>query len=114
MSEVQVLNGFGDVTWLVSVETSGLSLANRTKATVPCTNISGEHESRSAIRPAFEDVWTTSFLANRVEIQSFNQLKDIVLVRWIAQADTQPLGFRLTNFLIVRDDRKFAGQLIYL
>jgi hypothetical protein len=114
VSEVQVLNSFGDVAWLFRVETSGLSFANRTKATVPCTNISSEHERRSAIRPAFEDVWTTSFLANRVEIQSFNQLKDIVLVRRVTQADSQPLGFWLTDFLIIRDYRKFAGQLIYL
>jgi hypothetical protein len=114
MSQVQVLNSFGDVAWLFLVETSWLSFANSTKATVPCTNVSSKHESRGAIRPAFEDVWTASFLANRVEIQSFNQLKDIVLVRRVTEADSQPFGFWLTDFLIVRDDRKFAGQLIYL
>ena len=77
-------------------------------------NVTAQHESRGAIRPAFEDVRTARFLADRVQIQPFDELQNVVLVRRITETDAEPFGLGLTDFLIVTDNTKFAGQLIYL
>ena len=73
-------------------------------------DVAGEHERRGAIGPAFEDVRAPCFLANRVKVQTLNKLQDIVLVSRVAQLYAEPFGFRLTHFLVIADDRKFAGQ----
>jgi hypothetical protein len=75
------------VTRLLDVERTRLALANRTEATVTRANVAAEHKSRGAIRPAFKDVGTASFLTNRVQVQSFNQAQYVVLIRRVAQPD---------------------------
>ena len=73
-------------------------------------DVAGEHERGGAIGPAFEDVGAPCFLTNRVKVQTLNKLQDIVLISRVAQLYAEPLGFRLTHFLVIADDRKFAGQ----
>jgi hypothetical protein len=77
-------------------------------------DVAGEHERRGAIGPAFEDVRAPCFLTNRVKIQTLNKLQDIVLISRVAQLYAEPLGLGLTHFLVIADDRKFAGQFNYL
>ena len=101
MSEVQVFDCFSYVSWFLRVQTSRLTFTYSAESTVACANVAGQHERCSAIRPAFEDVWTTSFLANCVEIQSLDKVQNLVLIRRITQTDPQPFGFRLTDFLII-------------
>jgi hypothetical protein len=74
-------------------------------------DIAAEHESRGAIRPTFKDVWAARFLADGVQVETFDQLQHLVLVGWVAEADSQPFGLGLTDLLIVADYSEFAGQL---
>ena len=112
MREVQVVHGFGDVSRLFRIETAGLSFTDRAEAAMTRADVAAEHERRSAIGPTFKNIGTTSFLTNGVQVESFDQLQHLVLVRWIAQPDAQPFGFGLTYFLVVVDYTEFAGQLI--
>ena len=106
-----MIDCFRDVTWLFRVECAGLTFADRAKAAVTCANIAAQHERRRAIRPALENVRATRFLTNRVQVQSFDQLQDLVLVGRVAQADTQPFRFGLAYLLVVADYSEFAGHL---
>jgi hypothetical protein len=105
---------FGDVSRFFRVQGSGLSFADRTETAMACADIAAEHESRRAIRPAFEDVRAARFLADGVQIQPFDELQNVVLVRRITETDAKPFGLGLTDFLVVTDNTEFAGQLIYL
>src|SRR5262245_5359591 len=107
-------HGFSNVSRFLRVETARLPFADSAKTAVARADVAAEHESRRAIRPALKDVWATRFLANRVEIETFNQLQDVVLVSRITQSNAEPLGFGLTYFLVVADYSEFAGQLDYL
>jgi hypothetical protein len=62
-------------------------------------DIAAEHERRSAFRPAFKDVGASRFLADRVQIQTFDQLQHIVLVGWISQANPEPIRLWLTGLM---------------
>jgi hypothetical protein len=66
-------------------------------------DVAAEHESRRAVRPAFEDVWTARFLADRVQVQPFDELQNVVLVRGITETDAEPFRLWLTDFLVVAD-----------
>ena len=105
-------NSFGDVSRLFGIETAGLSFTHCAEAAMTRADVAAEHERRSPVGPALKNVWTTGFLTNGVQVESFDQLQHLVLVCWIAQADAQPFGFGLTYLLIVADYTEFAGQLI--
>jgi hypothetical protein len=72
------------------------------------TDVATEHERGGAIRPALKDVRTLGFLTNRVQVQTLDQLEQMVLVRRIAQTNPQPFGLWLTRFLV--ENLKLAGQ----
>jgi len=105
-------NSFSDVSRLVRIETAGLSFADCAEAAMSRADVAAEHERRSPISPTLKDVWTTGFLADSVQVESFDQLQHLVLVGRIAQTDAKPFGFGLTYLLIVTDYKEFAGQLI--
>ena len=111
MSKVQVADGFGNVARFVRIQRTRLAFADRAEATVARADVAAEHEGGGAIGPAFKDVGTARFLADGVQVETFDQLQHLVLVRWVAQADAQPFGFGLTDLLIVADYSEFAGQL---
>jgi hypothetical protein len=87
MSEVQVMHSFGDVTWFVRVEESRLAFAHCTEAAMTRADVAAEHEGRGAIGPTFKNVWTTSFLANCMQVKTFDELQHLVLISRVAQAD---------------------------
>jgi hypothetical protein len=105
-------NSFSDVSRLFRIKTAWLSFADCTEAAMTCADVATEHESRSPIGPTLKNVWTTGFLTDGVQVESFDQLQDLVLVGRIAQTDAKPFGFGLTYLLIVTDYTEFAGQLI--
>ena len=105
-------NRFGDVSRFFRIETAGLSFPDRAEAAMTRADVAAEHERRRSIGPTLENVWTTGFLTDGVQVESFDQLQHLVLVRWIAQTNAQPFGFGLTYLLIVTDYTEFAGQLI--
>ena len=76
-----------------------------------CADVAAKHEGRCSIGPAFEDVGTARFLTDGMQIETLDQLQDLVLITRVAQADAQPFGFWLTDLLIVADYTEFAGQL---
>ena len=67
-----MINSFSDVSRLVGIETAGLSFADCAKAAMTRADVAAEHERRGAIGPAFKNVWTTSFLTNSVQVESFD------------------------------------------
>src|ERR1700704_3476101 len=71
-------------------------------------DVAAEHERCGAIGPAFKDIWAPRFLTNRVQVQAFDQLEQVILVRRIAQTNPQPIGFWLTRLWV--QDSEFAGQ----
>lgn len=81
---------------------------------MPCADVAAQHERRGAIRPALEDVWTTSFLANSVQVQALDEFEYVVLVCRVAQTNLQPFWLRLTGRRVVADYSKFARQIGYL
>jgi hypothetical protein len=95
MSQVQVLDCFRNVPRLFAVERARFSFSDRAKAAVPRADIATQHESRRSIGPAFEDVRTTRFLADRMKIQALDQLQHLILVSRIAQTNLEPGGFGL-------------------
>ena len=103
-------NGLSHVAWFVRIKLSRSAFADCAKAAVTGADIPGQHKSCRAIGPALENVRTPCFLTNRVQIQSFDQLEQMVLVGGIAQTDTEPLGLWLTWFVV--KDLEFAGQFL--
>ena len=75
-------------------------------------NITGKHERGGAIGPTFKNVRAARFLADGVQVESFDQLQHVILVGRIAQPDAKPFRFGLPDFLVVADYSEFAGQLI--
>lgn len=67
-------------------------------------DVASQHESRSPIGPAFENIWAAGFLTNCVKIQAFDQLEDVVLVRRITQTNFEPFGLGLAWFRRVAYD----------
>src|SRR5215213_1352797 len=111
MGEIQMIYCFGDMPRLLRIQRARLAFAHCTEATVARADVAAKHESGGAIRPALENVWAARFLADGVQVESFDQLQHLVLVGWVAQTDAQPFGLGLTNLLIVTDYSEFAGQL---
>ena len=111
MGKVQVADSFGDVSRLFRIECARLPFADRAESAMTRADVAAEHESRGAIGPALENVRTTRFLTNGVQIESFDQLQHLVLIGRVAQTDAQPFGLWLTDLLIVADYTEFAGQL---
>jgi hypothetical protein len=76
-----------------------------------CADVAAEHERGGAIGPTLENVWAARFLADGVQIQTFDQLQHLVLISRIAETDAQPFWLGWTDLLIVADYSEFAGQL---
>src|SRR2546423_13139300 len=110
MREIQMLHGFRYVTRLFWIQSVGRAFSNRTETAVTRADVPAEHEGCSPVSPALEDVWALRFLTNRVQVQTLNQLQQMILVRRIANADAEPIGFWLTWFRV--QDSKFARQVI--
>jgi hypothetical protein len=99
---------FGDVTWFLPVKLPGLAFPHRAKTAMPGTDVTAQHEGGGAIGPALEDVRTLGLLTNRVQVQTLDQLEQMVLIRRIAQTNPQPFGLWLTRFLV--ENLKLASQ----
>src|SRR5690349_18774674 len=111
MREVQMAHSFGDVSWLFGIQRTRLALAHRAEAAMTCADVAAEHERGGAIGPTLEDVWAARFLADGVQVETFDQLQHLVLVGRVAQTDAQSFWLGLTDLLIVADYSEFAGQL---
>src|ERR1700752_2047220 len=111
MSEIQVADSFSNVPRLFRIEGSRLSFTHCAKAAVARADISAEHEGRGPIGPAFENIGTTRFLTDAVQIESLDQLRPLFLIGRVTQAEAQAFGLRLTDLLIIADFSEFAGQL---
>jgi hypothetical protein len=92
------------------IKLSRRAFANRAEAAMARADIATQHKCRRPISPALENIRAPCFLANGVQIQSFDQLEQMILVGRIAQTDPEPLGLRLTWFGV--KDVKFAGQIL--
>jgi len=80
-------DGLGHVARLFRIQLAGLALSDCAEAAMPRANIAAEHERGGAIGPAFKNVRAARFLANGVQVESFDQLQDVVLIGRIAQPD---------------------------
>lgn len=115
MSEIQMTHGFRNVPRLIRVKDAWLAFTNGAEATVSRADIAAQHECRDPVRPALKDVRAARFLTHRVQVQAFDQLEHMILIRGVAQTNLKPLRLGLTGLLIVSDYSKFSGQnLSYL
>lgn len=103
MGEIELAHRFRNVPRFFRVKRARLAFADRAEAAVARANVASEHERGRAIGPAFENVGTACFLANRVQIQPLNQLQHVVLIRRVAQTNLQPLRLWQTGLGIVTD-----------
>src|SRR5437867_3297139 len=94
------------------IERLRLSFTDSAESAMASANVSAQHKCRRAIRPAFENVRALRFLTDCVEIQSLNQLQQMVLIRGVAKTNLEPIGFWLTRCGV--ENSKFAGQGSYL
>lgn len=71
---------------------------------MPGAGIAAEHECCRFIRPALENVRAFRFLTNGVKIQTFNKIKNLVLVGRVTEFDLQPIGlFQLWPLFSVQE-----------
>ena len=112
VSEIQMIHSFRDVTRLFSIERARQAFTDRAEPAMTRADVAAQHERRGAIGPTLKNVGTTGFLADGVQVKSFNQLQHLVLRRWVAETNAQPLGLGFTDLLKVADYSEFAGQLI--
>ena len=106
--EIQMPHCFRDVTRFFVVKLTRLALPHRAETTVPRADITAQHECGGAIRPTFKDVRTPGFLTDGMQVQTLDQLEQMVLVRRITQTNPQPFRLWLTWFLV--ENLKLAGQ----
>src|SRR4051794_20368687 len=100
MREIQMTHRLRDVLRFLAVKYARSTLADRAEAAMPSADVAAQHEGRRAIGPALKNIRALRFLTDRVQIQTFDQLEQMILVRRIAQLDAQPIRLRLTRFLI--------------
>src|SRR5437660_606048 len=105
-----MLHGFCDMPRLFGIQSLRCSFANSAETAMPRTDVAAQHERRSPISPALKNVWAFRFLTNRVQVQTLNQLEQVVLIRRIAQTNAQPIRFWLTRFRV--QNSKFARQVM--
>jgi len=99
MRQIQVMHRLGNMAWFFSIQKAGHTFANGAKAAMASTDISRKHERRGSIRPAFENVRTARFLANSVQVQSFDKFQDVILTRRVANSYFEPFRFRLAGLI---------------
>jgi len=83
-----VRDRFRNVSRLLRIELNGLALSHCTKAAMPGANIAAEHKGGGSIRPALKNIRATRLLADGMKAEAFNQLQDVVLIRWISQTNS--------------------------
>ena len=110
MGQIQMTNRLSDMSWFFGIELARFTFADGAKPTVASTDVTTQHKGRGAVRPALKNIRATGLLANRMQVQAINKLKYMVLISWIAQADLEPFGFRLSR-LGIADYSKFSRQL---
>src|SRR6185295_305932 len=92
------LNGFANVTRFIGVKRYRLAFADGAEAAMPRADVSKNHEGRSALAPAFENVWAASLLTNGVQAQvidhSIHTIERIVRTN----SDLEPVGSRACEF----------------
>jgi len=110
MRQIQMSHSLSDVARFLRVKLPRRAFANCAKAAMARANIATQHKGRGPIGPALENVRALCFLANCVQVKSFNQLEQMILVSRIAQTDPEPLGLWLTWFGV--KDLEFAGQIL--
>jgi len=81
---------FGDETRLIGVGDEGLSFRHRAKRASARADFAEDHERGGAGAPAFEDVRAARFLANCVEREVIDQLRDGELVEISRNANLEP------------------------
>jgi len=101
---------FRDVMRLFWIQSFRRAFSNRAESAMPRADVAAEHKGRSPVGPALKNVWAPCFLTNRVQLQTFNQLEQMILVCRIAQTNTQPIRFWLTRFRV--HNSKFARQVM--
>src|SRR6185437_11967469 len=111
MREIEMVHSCGDVSRLLGIQRARLALPDGAKAAMTRADVAAQHERSGAIGPTLKNVWATRFLADGVQVQTFNQLQHLVLVGRVTETDAKPFGLGLTDFLIVTDNSEFAGQL---
>src|SRR5258707_7972869 len=100
MSKIQMPHRFAYVSWFFRIKLPRLAFAHGAEAAVTGADVPAQHKGCCPVSPALEDVRAPCFLTNRVQVQSFDQPQEMILVRRITQTDPQPLRFWLTGFLI--------------
>ena len=88
-------NRFSDVPWFFNIKRARLAFADCTETAMTRADVATQHKSRSPVRPALEDVWTTGLLTDSVQVQPLDQFQDIVLIGGIAKPNLQPFRFGL-------------------
>jgi hypothetical protein len=98
VSEIKMGHSFGDMSRLQRIQRSRRAFSDGAKPAMPRADITAQHKGCGPIRPALKNVRASSFLANCVQIQAFNQLQHMILVSRVAETDSEPFRFRLTDF----------------
>ena len=88
---------FGHAPGLVEVDCVRLAFWNRAESAPSRAQVPQEHESSSAMIPAFSYVGTLRRLAHCMEIELPSQLLELVIIIAHRRASLQPLRLRLRN-----------------
>ena len=96
-------HSFGDMSRLQRIQGSRRTFSYGAKPAMPRADITAQHKGCGPIRPALKNVGAASFLTDGVQIQSFNQLKHMILISRVAETDFEPFRFRLTDFGAITD-----------
>src|SRR6185436_3452082 len=92
------LNCFANVTRFIGVKRNRPSLADRAEAAMPRADVAKNHEGRSALAPAFEDVWAASLLTHGVQAQVVDHSIHVVECIVRTNSDLEPVWSRACEF----------------
>jgi len=103
VSQVKMGHSFGDMSRFQRIQGSRRAFSHGAKSAMPRADITAQHKGGSPVRPALKNVRAPRFLADGVQIKSFNQLKYVILISRVAESDFEPFRLRLTDFGGVTD-----------
>src|SRR3954463_3550578 len=99
MGQIKVLDRLGNVAWFLGIQRTRFAFSNGAEPAMAGADIARKHERGGAVRPTLKDVGASCLLTYGVQIEAFDQLKDVVLVCGIANPNLQPVRLGLAGLV---------------
>ena len=95
VAELHAGAGLGDACGFSRVKLGGPPVGDGAVGTVPCADVTQDHEGGGAVFPALADVWAAGLLADGVEVELPHQLLEMQVIRPARGAHLEPARLAL-------------------